>query len=241
MRRRKSSSHEEGGGTPAWMLTYGDLMSLLMCFFVLLFAFSSIDVIKFREAVVSLQGALGVLTGGPKLLNPGELPKTPEPSAQEQQAGKKVMAIRTVAKKLENYIEAKGLQGKVSLTLEKRGLVIRFMDSVLFDLGRADLKVEARVILREVAGILYTVPNNIQIEGHTCDLPIRSNAAYPTNWELSTARATSVLRYLVEVVGMPPERLSAAGYGQYRPVVPNTSEENRRRNRRVDVVVLGES
>ncbi|HHV61046.1 MAG TPA: OmpA family protein [Firmicutes bacterium] len=228
---------DEQSSSPPWMTTYGDMMTLLMCFFVLLFAFSRIDIIKFRQAVISLQGALGVLTGGPRPLNLGDLP-APKPPSENPEARER-RNLMGVMRKFEGYLREKGLSNDVELKLDERGLVVSFMDKVLFDRGEATLKPDAKKVLNEVAGLIRKLPNDIRIEGHTCDLPIHS-ARFPSNWELSTARATEVLRYLVEVLHLPPERFSAMGYGQYHPKVPNTSERNRALNRRVDMVILTE-
>lgn len=237
-RRRKG--HDEGDYSGSnWETTYADMMSLLLTFFILLFAYSTIDVQKFKEAVISLQAALGVLPGSPGVLDQFDLPAPQEPSqlgslARQDQGLLKVMA------KLDKYFKEKGLGDRVRLELESRGLVIRFTDTVLFDLGKAELKPDAKAVLAEIASILRTIGNEIIIEGNTDNIPLKDTAIYPTNWELSTARATTVLRYFVETTHLDPARFSAMGYGEYRPVVPNTSDENRARNRRVDIVVVRE-
>ena len=115
--------------------------------------------------------------------------------------------------------------------------MVRLADRVLFDLGKADLRPDARRVLDALAGVLAELPNPVRVEGHTDDLPI-NNERFPSNWELSTARATTVVRYFIEHHGMDPRRFSAAGYGEYHPLVPNTSAANRQKNRRVDVVIM---
>lgn len=139
--------------------------------------------------------------------------------------------------KVQYYVETSELEGKVQAWLDERGLMIRFLDTTLFDLGKADLKPAARVILDNVAEILITLPNRIRVEGHTDNIPINTYL-FPSNWELSTARATTVVRYFLEQYGFPPTQFSAAGYGEWHPVVPNDSMENRAQNRRVDIVIL---
>jgi chemotaxis protein MotB len=116
-------------------------------------------------------------------------------------------------------------------------LVVRFADQVFFDLGKADLKPEAIEILTRLGPLLKDIPNPIRIEGHTDNLPI-STARFPSNWELSTHRATSVIRYLVEELGFSPDKLSAAGYGEYRPIADNETPAGRALNRRVDIVII---
>lgn len=237
-RRRKGQEEGDYSGSN-WETTYADMMSLLLTFFILLFAYSTIDAQKFKEVVISLQAALGVLPGSPGVIDQFDLPVPKEPTqigglAQHDQGLLKVMA------KLEKYFKEKGLSDRVRLELESRGLIIRFTDTVLFDLGKAELKPDAKAVLAEIANVLRTIDNEIIIEGNTDDIPLKDTAIYPTNWELSTARATTVLRYFVETMHLDPARFSAMGYGEYRPVVPNTSDENRARNRRVDIVVVRE-
>lgn len=236
--RRKRSDDDGPSGAPPWITSYADMTQLLLTFFVLLFAFSSIDAIKFRQAVISLQGALGVLTGGPQLLNPGELP-VPKPPTDLRPSGKSEIELEGVMQEFQSFLKEQALANDVHLEITERGLVVSFMDKVLFDLGQADLRPEARRVLSEVAIILRKIPNDIRIEGHTCDLPINT-PKFPSNWELSTARACTVLRYFIEAEGLAPDRFAAMGYGEYRPKVPNTSEENRALNRRVDIVILKE-
>jgi chemotaxis protein MotB len=134
-------------------------------------------------------------------------------------------------------MEVEGLSTAVTVQHEERGLVVRFADQVFFDLGKADLKPEALAILNKIGPILKDIPNPIRIEGHTDNLPIKT-AQFPSNWELSVHRATSVIRYMVEELDFDPTKLSAAGYGEYRPVRPNDSAENRAMNRRVDIVIM---
>lgn len=236
-RRRKTEDSE----MPAsWIVTYGDLMSLLLCFFILLFAFSTIDMVRFREAIISLQAALGVLTGGPRLMAPDEMPVPPISPSQVKSPVAPDRELHRLKDVITEYLREQGLEGKVTLELNRRGLLIRFSDTILFDLGKADLRPDSRGLLWGIGSMLQPLSNEILVEGHTDDLPLRPGAGFPTNWELSTARASTVVRYFIETVGLAPERLGASGYSQYRPVAPNTSAENRQMNRRVDIVIVAE-
>lgn len=236
----KKREEEVPPGAPLWSLTYGDFMSLLLCFFVLLFALSTIDVARFKEIVSSIQGALGVLEGGPRVFHPSEIP-VPKPPSQLSPSGVVQLKLAGLMKEIERKLieQAHLSPEKVSVRIDERGLVVTFLDNVFFDIGKANLRPEMIPVLDALAEVLKKIPNAVRIEGHTCDLPINT-PQFPSNWELSAARAIAVLRYLVEKQGIPPERLIAVGYGQYRPLVPNTSEENRRKNRRVEVVILRE-
>lgn len=216
------------------------MVTLLLVFFVLLFTFSELDTKRFRTMLIAFQGALGVLDGGLMMLDEFSESRgrtdfdfqdldliRPELEAQ----------LRSVYSELQTFVGERNLRGSVQVELVERGVILRFADQVLFDLGSAELKPEALRILNEVAGALEKVPNPVRVEGHTDNWPI-NNERFPSNWELSTARATNVIKFLIEEYGLDPRQFSAAGYGEYRPLMPNDSTENRARNRRVDIVLL---
>ncbi|NMA55647.1 MAG: OmpA family protein [Firmicutes bacterium] len=236
MSRRRRSNREVSLPTASgWMVTYADLVTNMLCLFVLLFAFSQIDAARFEEVIISVQGAFGVLDGG-SALTPEALPGgAGDEITLRWQAEQR--RLEEIMGKVKHYIETNELDGKIQAWLDERGLMIRFLDTILFDLGKADLKPEARVILDNVAEILLTVSNRIRVEGHTDNLPINTYR-FPSNWELSTTRATTVVRYFLEQYEFQPTQFSAAGYGEWHPVLPNDSAENRAQNRRVDIVIL---
>jgi chemotaxis protein MotB len=252
-RRRKKESYKVDTNT--WLLTYSDMITLCLTFFVLLYSFSSLDTQKWRSVVISLKGALGVMDGGASVfegpinpeINPqkgkdGDQAKTSldiermEAFLKYQEETKKLEQVRAV---LADYLLGEGLEASVTLSFEERGLVVRFEDSVLFAKGKADLLPQALKVLERLTTIFKDMDNYIRVEGHTDNLPIHTQR-FPSNWELSTSRATNVLRFLFEQ-GLTGERLSAVGYGEYHPLVPNSDEDNRRRNRRVDIVIIRES
>jgi len=230
---RKKRKPEQGGGVPGWMVTYGDMMTLLLCFFILLFSFSTIDVVKFRDVIVELQGALGVLSGGPMVLNLGDIPAkqvTENPSASTRR-------LEGIKEEIEKKAAEENMSDNVQVTINERGLMIRFTDTALFDLGKADVKPEAVPVLDAIGEELMEVSNRVAIEGHTDPTPINT-PQFPSNWELSTARASAVVHYMIEVSGIAPDRLSASGFSYYHPVVPNNTPEDQAQNRRVDVLIL---
>lgn len=235
----KKRAAEEKPNSEAWMTTYSDLMSLLLCFFVLLFAYSSIDAVKFREVIQSLRGALGILDSGPSLLNENQLPVPSNPVQQDLPTDRS-RKIHEAVQQVTSLLADKGIEGRVEVVTDyRRGVVIRFKDAVLFDFAKADIKTESEQILDKVAEILSALPNDVVIEGHTDNIPVKPNSEFESNWDLSTKRSVRVLEYFIESAGVgPPERLSASGYGEYRPVVANNSDENRAQNRRVDIVLL---
>lgn len=244
MARRAEASQGGGGGHEAagmmrWLLTYADMITLLMAFFIMMYSMSVLNLEKFREVAFSIRSGFGgPLEGGPGMLNFPQRKDGLMPNLNDISESSGLGAIPGVAREIEQYIRGQGLSQVVRLRVEERGLVVSLVtDQVLFDIGRAELRPQAKQILRKVAQIVREIPNEIAVEGHTCDLPIRT-AQFPSNWELSTARATTVVRFLIEQNGIPPGRISAAGYADSRPLVPNDSEAHRVLNRRVDIVIL---
>jgi chemotaxis protein MotB len=216
-------------GSPAWMTTYGDMVTLVLTFFVLMFAFSSIDSFKYKQIVNSLRGALGgnvgVLEQGTSLDMINEMTSTGRPSYDK------------VLKKLQKVLEQESNQDKVELRQVGKDIIVSFKEKLFFTIGSAEIRTEALPILKEVGVVIREERLSIRVEGHSCDIPIRT-AKYPSNWELSAIRAVNVGKYLIEKAGLNPETVAVSGYGQYRPMVPNTSPENRARNRRVDIVIV---
>jgi len=230
---KKRLEKKEKSGSPAWMTTFSDLMSLLLTFFILLYSFSTLDAIKFRNVASALQTVLLGQTD-PTIFEE-EMPEdspisTPIPDQVETD-------IQEVYEQVRSYIEEQGLDAQVSVTKEKRGVLIDIKEKVLFDLGKAEIKPESKVILDKLGDLVNEVDKDIVIEGHTDNLPINTYQ-FPTNWELSTGRAVNVLRYFVEVNNADPRRISATGYGEYRPIAPNDNSEGRAINRRVNILLL---
>ncbi len=225
-RRKRSGDHEN---LERWLLTYADLITLLLAFFIVMYSMSQIDAKKFGKMSKALSG---VLKGGGVAIKKGdEIGKAP---------GKGVMKIGhlvSIGHKIMEKFDKLGEDKLVSTELNERGLVIHIMESALFKIGSAELEPKAKMTLDIINEQLRGVRNHIRVEGHTDNIPINTEK-YPSNWELSSARATEVVRYFVENHGIEPDRISALGYGEYRPIKPNNSPENRAQNRRVDVVVL---
>lgn len=235
MSRRKRSTEGQGGGAPAWMATYGDMMTLLLCFFVLLYTMSVIDVDRFTMVLSTLQARLGVLDGG-RTVTKQEYIEAGQRADRLGDLQLSRLEFQELYHQTMTYIEEEGLEAEVELELTEEGLIVRFSGRVLFDLGRAELRPEARNILTDMADFFEQIENHITVEGHTDNWPI-STQEFPSNWELSTTRATNVVRFFIEEKGLDPDRFSAAGYGEYRPLRPNDTAENRSYNRRVDIVI----
>lgn len=232
----KKKREKKDLSSPAWMVTYGDMMTLILCFFVLLYSFSVLDMERFKYVITAIKARLGVLEGG-KTLTEGQIVEEGFENNRLTDITLSRMEFAKLKQAITQYLEQNNLSDSVMLEVSQRGLEIHFTSRVLFDLGKAELKPGAREVLHKVAGFLKQIDNMILVEGHTDNLPI-NNEHFPSNWELSTARATTVVRFFIEVEGIAPYRLSAAGYSKYRPLVPNISAANRAKNRRVDVVLL---
>lgn len=232
MRRGRRVSENN---TDNWLTTYSDMVTLLLAFFVLLFSFSEIDAQKFRSIMSSFDGGTGALNNGTTL----ELDENLAPLEDTLEND-----LESLKDLLEEYAESIGLGSEIVLSIEERGLVIRFMDKVLFDSGRANLRPESIEILSSIAEVLNKEEFSnrlIKVEGHTDTVPTGNLSEFPTNWELSSTRATNVLRFLVEEKGIDGSRISSSGYSYYRPIAPNDTAENKQKNRRVDIVILRSS
>lgn len=241
MSRRRNKRGKKYGGSPTWITTFSDVMSLLLTFFILLYSMSNLDAQKFQEMTKSLQGVLSglgyteILEGQDSTM---ELPTEGEISAEDVLETSSLKdEIKEVYEKVSDYVEAEGLDAVVTVNYNKRGIFVDIKEAILFDSASPDIKASGVEVLKKIEGILKEFENEIVIEGHTDDVPMQS-ALYPSNWELSTGRSVSVARYLSEKGNIPPNRLSAVGYGEYKPIVPNTSEENRAINRRVNILII---
>ncbi|MCS7179827.1 MAG: OmpA family protein [bacterium] len=229
MNRNYRKKSEEKSGTAPWYLSYGDMVTQLLCFFILLFAMSTIDIAKLKKIVEYFRargGLESVMEGTKEIIE--EYPPTEE--IEKLKKIKEDISEKIKQLKMEKYVQA---------ILEEKGLIIRFTEPILFDKGSAELKSDAFLLLKEIADILKNIPNKLRIEGYTCDLPINT-FKYPSNWELSVARAISVAKFLIKEK-VPPPQIYVVGYGEYNPLYPNTTEENRKKNRRVDLVILNPS
>lgn len=234
---RKNKREEAPENMDRWLLTYSDMITLLMAFFIMMYSMSVLNLAKFKEAAISIRsGFNGIMKGQGKsvLSSDGQFGTKPS-SIKGDTAGVSWQVI----KPLVEYIESgAGGKGAASVGEDSRGIVITLMsDNVLFEPGSSRLKPSAYGMIDRIAETIDETDNAVQVEGHTCNLRPRGSR-YPSNWELSTARATNVLRYLVESKGLDARRFSAAGYGSVRPVASNETDAGRRKNRRVEIVLL---
>lgn len=224
---------EEG---ESWLAIYGDMMSILMIFFVLMFAMSSIDKGKFKTAMESISQALG---GNYQYqIPPADMaPQTPNAIKQLQQNiqgdEEALLAVRAQLKKL---ISRSGMGQNFAVKNEPKGLVLIGQDVAMFDSGKAQVKPSVRGFLQKVGGLLSGSNRKVVVEGHTDNVPINT-PQFPSNWELSVMRAANVVRFLIKSAHLDPKRISAAGYSYFRPRHPFDSPDNAK-NRRIEIVIL---
>ncbi len=235
-RDKRKEEEDKELSSPAWMVTYGDMMTLILCFFVLLFSFSSVDTARFQEVMEALQARMGILDGG-RTFTPAPVIDSGLHSELYSRNHYDTHEFRGIILELEKYISAEHLESEISVSEDERGLTIRMTGKVLYDIGKADLKPAGIDALTKIASFLENINNDINVEGHTDNWPI-SNEEFPNNWVLSTVRATNVIQFFEQSTKISPQRLSASGYAEHRPLVPNDTIENRALNRRVDIVVL---
>ncbi|WP_412061179.1 flagellar motor protein MotB [Rubrivirga sp. IMCC45206] len=215
---------DEEPSAPFWMATFSDMMTLLLAFFVMLVAMSSVEVKKFEEALSYFTGRTGVMQE--EGLAPGIIGIAAE---------KDTRADADAFEQISRRVEEEGLGAAVELALSERGIRVTFVDSIGFAPGSAALDGPATTVLAVVAAGA-TVARGVEVEGHTDNVPIAS-AVYPSNWELSAARAAAVVRFLAaDSSALAPDRYAAVGFGEHRPRAPNDIPEGRARNRRISVL-----
>ncbi|ABI56747.1 flagellar motor protein MotB [Alkalilimnicola ehrlichii MLHE-1] len=228
---------------PAWITTFADLMALLVVFFVMLFAFSSLDAEKYRLAAQSIRAAFGPqLTEGDPSPSPSPIDfdggSPVDPSLLEDLLDAVPDPIDQITAELQEQLEGELGEGLLEVERLDENVLIRFPEKAAFPSGSADVNASFLPILHTVAGVLAGQGGTIRVSGHTDDVPIDTER-FRSNWELSTARATEVVHLLLEAAPIEPGRFIAQGHADTRPLRPNTSPENRARNRRVDVLITG--
>ncbi|MEL7537837.1 MAG: MotB family protein [Pseudomonadota bacterium] len=260
-------AEDDGGGVPAWVMTFADLMTLLMCFFVLLLAFSEMDVLKFKQLSGSVREAFGVqaeveaktIPKGTSVIAQEFSPGVPQPTplnvVQQQTNDTERNSLdfeadddinedahrreraKEIAEKLRAELGQEIAANQVAVRLEGRRVVIQLLEKATFASGYAAMAAEFRPVLTKIATILEGTPGQVNVSGHSDDVPI-ANERFRSNWDLSSARAVTVLEALLARSDLDPTRFTASGHAATRPLVPNVSAENRAQNRRVDISIV---
>ena len=232
-RKKKHAAQGEEEGGEAWLLPYSDLMTLLLAVFIVLFAVSQVNEQKaqmmseaftdqmmtqrFADAKVTAEGQTSTNTTGGAI-------------SEEQQ-------MEQLKEELDARLKSENLTASVTTKIDERGLVVSLSNAIIFDPGSAEIKKENVNVLLEIADTVSVMNNFIRIEGHTDNVPMNSSQ-YPSNWDLSVARAANVVRLLTTQSKITPDRLIAVGYGEYRPIDDNSTEAGRAKNRRIDIIVM---
>lgn len=252
MNERRNRHHlkkvEEPDDSGRWLITYSDLITLLLVFFIVMFSMSTIENQRFNALISSLKNSfqgdsilqsMGYVATDKNQASPTipNIKKTDQLTADQKK--KDVRQLDALYVRLNKYIKANHLIPAVSLVETARGVQLTFREKILFDLGSADLKSHATPLLEKIGGILKAVPNAISVEGYTDNTPYRdSHSPIQSNWELSGVRAQNVMLFLIKTDHLDPSRFHFVGYGEYQPVVKNDTPAHKAINRRVTIVVL---
>lgn len=254
-KKKKGGGEGEHENSERWLLTYADMITLLVAFFIMLYSMSVMNQAKFEQLAVSVRSGFGssAANGVPTIFSRGgginatpsvinsskDTPQSNDEFLKTVRAHQDSDGLDKAYAAVKAYIEKNNLKKSMSVVRNERGVVVTVLtDKTLFAPGQADLRPEEDGMLNSVSGVLNkaVAENPVRIEGHTDSLPIHT-VRFPSNWELSTTRATTVLRYF-EAQGVSSKRLEAAGYADQRPLGPNDTDADRARNRRVEIVIL---
>lgn len=238
-------------GITRWVIPYADLLTLLLGFFIILFAVIKTENISLHQEKTAAQQALDTARKKEAVANQAieqlssmmhldnaDVGKLMESLSQKMATAAPAPTEASMKQLQETLIQQLNLSGQqVTVSQDARGLVISLQERIFFEPGKATLSTASQHTLDKLANVLMPLNHPIRVEGHTDDTPIQT-AFYPSNWELSTARATTIVRNLADKHHFPPKRLSAAGYGEFYPLADNSTIEGKQKNRRVDIVVL---
>ena len=252
----------EAAGVPAWVMTFADLMTLLMCFFVLLLSFSEMDVAKFKQLSGSMKEAFGVqseiqvktIPKGTSVVaqefSPGKPEPTPINTVRQftidsnrntldalSRELKEIEETREHARRLRMALKKEIADGSVSIQTEGMKVIVHIMENASFDSGYADVRPEFMPVLEEISTLIDNNSGQVTVSGHTDNVPI-SNERFRSNWELSTSRAVSVTHEILKRADIDPERVMVTGHADTQPRAPNDTPENRGKNRRVDISIV---
>ncbi|RDW21530.1 flagellar motor protein MotS [Oceanobacillus chungangensis] len=254
--KRRQIRKSTNNGSPKWMVTYSDMITLILVFFILLFSMSQVDQTKLDAVSESFQNRM-IFDFLPSIV-PSEYP-TDQTSVEEN--GEKLNehedpinldleqdieepeveedSLTALVGNVEAYLNQHDLNGLITANRTERGVELVLQDSIFFNPGEANILEEGTPFLQRIGTLLSQIPNKVKVEGHTDSRPMNS-FRYPSNWELSGARASSVVRYFIQSYDIEESRFSIAGYGELRPVTANDTPDNMAKNRRVEIIILDE-
>jgi len=242
-RRKKKQRHEEHIDE-SWLVPYADILTLLLALFIVLFASSSVDAVRFQQ----LSNVFNqVFTSGTGFMDfPSDSPSN-EPTSPEQRTGAEKLEklgkneqeeLMEVQERVNDYIQKNDLTDKLGTNLTDEGMLISIRENVLFESGVAEVRSENRKMAKEISGLLVMdLPRNIIVSGHTDNIPIK-NSKYESNWDLSVMRSVNFMKLLLENKDLDPEMFSAKGHGEFKPVASNETKKGRAKNRRVEILIV---
>lgn len=247
-RPKRQKAHEKEPNLERWLVSYADFITLMFAVFVMLYAMSIVDQKKMEEVQASMQASFSgtqTLTPALKVIGNKDFglapdvvePLVPPQPQEEAAAAAEAQEFSQIKKEVQDSLQGYGAKDQVQLTINERGLVISLKEAGFFPSGTAKVQPEALPLLDKIITSIAHYDNTLRIEGHTDNVAINSTA-FPSNWELSTARANSIVHYLIEKHGFKGSKLSVTGYAEYRPIADNATDEGRKLNRRVDIVML---
>lgn len=236
---RRAKKPDDGPKGDEWLATYADSITLLLTFFILLYAMASLD----QQKVDRLSQAFKIVMGGESgdtlmeydLYN-GEVPLIGGEADIESVTGEAEEEKTQMYNEIKKFVIENGLTELVDIINTERGVVIQLRDNILFETSSSELILDSKYVLGKINSLIASLPNHIFVEGHTDNRPINTEK-FSSNWELSTTRAVNVVKYLITNANVKPENLTAAGYGEYKPLVNNDSESNMAINRRVSILI----
>lgn len=220
--------HDDDSGADRYLITYADLITLLLALFIILYAISNVDAAKYEK----MTAAMGSIFGSEKFRIDVNIPT--QFLKGEEVA---INPMDFLKRELNEIININELDKSVSIEDNQRGVTIRILDDILFVSGEADLNIGAKEVLSSMASIIKKLPNDIRVEGHTDNVQINT-VRFPSNWHLSISRALNTAYYLIETEKIDPDRVSVVGYAEYNPIEDNATTEGRSKNRRVDIIVI---
>lgn len=241
-RRKRAAEHQEEHMDETWLVPYSDILTLLLALFIVLFATAQVDQKKFDQIAQSFSSAFNngspwIMEGNKNPVNgqPAPMPKL-EGEGKDQAYRQENNQLLEVKQMIDKYIQENKLTGDLQTVLTEEGLMIRIKDSALFPSGSAEMLPESRRFGATIAKMLVPLQQKVVISGHTDNVPINTRE-FPSNWDLSSKRALNFMKFLLAQENLQPQRFSAIGYGEYRPVMTNDNNDGQSKNRRVEVLI----
>lgn len=225
---------EASGGAPGWMVTFGDMMSLLLTFFVLLLSYSTMDITKFQMLLKSIRVGFGSESATAIVQ-----PNVPQFGDDEKDRSQTDEDSVYLAMRVEELIDQADISSAIELSRDEAGILLRVRGGVMFQPGTAVIQEQSFGFMRMLTGLLEEFPHHVLVAGHTDESILPADSPFPSNWELSCARAAAVVRFLTST-GLRDSRFAAIGYGDTRPIMANDTPEHRAQNRRVEIVLVNQ-